>query len=240
MPSCLSAPIVKFLIKQGIEAATQYKEHYRLKTVAPSEMQQQLAKAKYRQSQLQTLDQSAFATELEIAKAEITTLEEKLGTSPDADCMSVDPAPGMESTVLSKLSSTLSRHQKAIAREQEEHVQLVTSLEAQVAEIQLQISTAQRQHIIQSAAKEELLVGIKTEVDALTVTPQPTKVTEAQNINAHTEVKEAAGQEADTRVAGAQRANRAHRGDCRCPSAGIHWCSAGSRRKGDAHHFGTT
>ena len=112
-----------------------------------------------------------------------------------------------------KLSSTLSRHQKAIAREQEEHVQIVTSLEAQVAEIQIQISTAQRQHIIQSAAKEELLVGIKTEVDALAVAPQPTKVTEAQNINAHTEVKESAGQEADTRVAGAQCANWAHRGN---------------------------
>ena len=55
------------------------------------------------------------------------------------------------------------------------------------------MSTAQRQHLIQTAANEELLVGIKTKVDALTVAPHPTKVTEAQNINAHTEVKKQLG-----------------------------------------------
>ena len=98
-------------------------------------MQLQLAKAKYKLSQLLTLDQTAFATEIEIAKAEIVTLEDRLGTTADADTMSVDHAPGMESGLLSKLSSTLSRHQKAMAREEEEHTQLITLLEVQVAEI---------------------------------------------------------------------------------------------------------
>ncbi len=56
-----------------------------------------------------------------------------------------------------------------MAREEEEHTQLITLHEVQAAEIQLQISTAQRQHLIQTAANEELLVGIKTKVDALTV-----------------------------------------------------------------------
>ena len=68
-----------------------------------------------------------------------------------------------------------------MAREEEEHTQLITLLEVQAAEIQLQISTAQRQHLIQTATNEELLVGIKTKVDALTIAPPPAKISEAQN-----------------------------------------------------------
>ena len=85
VPSCLSAPIVRLLIKQGVEAAAKCKKHFNPRTVAPPEMQLQLAKAKYKLSQLLTLDQTAFATKIEIAKAEIVTLEDRLGTTADAD-----------------------------------------------------------------------------------------------------------------------------------------------------------
>ena len=154
IPSCLSAPIVRLPVKQGVEAATKFKAHFNIKAVAPSELQQQLVTAKYKLSQLLTLDQSAFATELEVAKADITTLEDKLGTAADIDGMSMDPAPGMETGLLSKMTSILSRHQKAIAREEEEHQQLILGLEAHMAELQLQISTAQRQHLLQSATND--------------------------------------------------------------------------------------
>ena len=174
IPSCLSAPIVKLLVKQGVEAATKFKDHFKIKAVAPSELQQQLATAKYKLSQLLTLDEAEFATELEVARAERTTLEDRLGTAADLDGMSVDHAPGMETGLLSKMTSILSRHQKAMAREEEEHQQLILGLEAQVAELQMQISTAQRQHLLQSATNEELLVGLQTKVDALTTAPPPT------------------------------------------------------------------
>ena len=175
---------MKLLIKQGVEAATKFKDHFKIKAVGPSELQQQLATAKFKLGQLLTLDQAAFATEIEVARAEIATLEDRLGTAADVDGLSVDHAPGMESGLLSKMTAILSRHQKAMAREGEEHQQLVMSLEAQVAELQLQISTAQRQHMLQSATNEELLVAFQVKVDALTTTPPPTNVTEAQSTDA--------------------------------------------------------
>ena len=116
IPSCLSAAVVRLLVKQGVEAATEFKSHYNIKTVAPSELQQQLTLARYKFTQLQTLDQAAFSTELEVARAEITTLEDKLGASADLEGMSVDHAPGMDTGLLSKMTSILSRHQKAMAR----------------------------------------------------------------------------------------------------------------------------
>ena len=57
----------------------------------------------------------------------------------------------------------------------------------------MQISTAQRQHLTQTAANEELLVGIKTLVDALTVAPPPAKITEAQNQQAQAASKKQLG-----------------------------------------------
>ena len=115
IPSCISAPIVKLLVKQGVEAATKFKDHFKIKAVAPSELQQQFATAKYKLNQLLTLDQAAFAKELEVAKAEIATLEDRLGTAADFDGLSVDHAPGMETGLLSKMTSILSRHQKVMA-----------------------------------------------------------------------------------------------------------------------------
>ena len=123
-PSCLSAPIVRLLIKQDVEAALKFKDHFKIKAVGPTELQQQLATAKCKLGQLLTLNQAAFATEIEVARAEIATLEDRLGTAADMDGMSTDHAPGMESGLLSKMTSILSRHQKAMAREEEEHQQL--------------------------------------------------------------------------------------------------------------------
>ena len=60
IPSCQSAPIVKLLVKQGVHAATKFKDHFKIKAVAPSELQQQLATAKYKLTQLLTFDQAAL------------------------------------------------------------------------------------------------------------------------------------------------------------------------------------
>ena len=138
IPACLSAAVVRLLVKSGIEAASKYKSHYNIKTVGPSEMQQQLVLARFKLGQISTLDQTAFAAEIALAQAEVISLEEKLGASADLEGCSVDQAPGVDTGLLSKLTQILSRHQKAMAREAEEHQLLVTSLEAQVAELQLQ------------------------------------------------------------------------------------------------------
>ena len=45
IPSCLSAAVVGLLVKQGVEATTKFKSHFHIKTVAPSELQQQLTVA---------------------------------------------------------------------------------------------------------------------------------------------------------------------------------------------------
>ena len=133
-----------------------------------------------------------------MARAEIITLEDRLGTAADLDGMSVDHAPCMETGLLSKMTSILSRHQKAMAREGEEHQQLILGLEAQVAELQMQISTAQRQHLLQSATNEELLVGLQTKVDALTTTLPPTKITEAHATDAQHALQQQLGKRLTT------------------------------------------
>ena len=144
------------------------------------------------------MDQAAFSTEIEVARAEIATLEDKLGASADLEGMSVDQAPGMDTGLLSKMTSILSRHQKAMAREEEEHQQLILGLEAQVAELQLQITTAQRQHLLQTATNEELLVGLQSKVDAITAAPPPSKVTEAQATDAQHTLQQQLGKRLTT------------------------------------------
>ena len=38
IPSCLSAPIVRLLIKQDVEAALKFKDHFKIKAVGPTEL----------------------------------------------------------------------------------------------------------------------------------------------------------------------------------------------------------
>ena len=80
-----------------------------------------------------------------------------------------------------------------MAREKEEHQQLILGLEAQVAELQLQISTAQRVHLLQTATNEELLVGLQAKVDAIIAAPTPSKVTEAQATDAQHSLQQQLG-----------------------------------------------
>ena len=67
-----------------------------------------------------------------------------------------------------------------------------------MAELQLHISTAQRQHLLQSATNEELLVGLQTKVDALTAAPLPTKITEAQATDAQQVLQQQLGKRLTT------------------------------------------
>ncbi len=193
IPACLNTAAVKLLIKCGVEVASKFKGHFNLKTVGPSELQQQLALARKKLQGISTLDQTLWAAEIAMAKADVAALEEKTGMAADADGLSMDQAPGVDTGVLSKLMQLLSRHQKAMAREAEEHQVLVTSLEAQVAELQLQISSAQCLHVQQTATKEELLVGLQTKVDALTMAPPPSKVSYAQASDAQSCLKQQLG-----------------------------------------------
>ena len=62
----------------------------------------------------------------------------------------------------------------------------------------MQISTAQRQHLLQSATNEELLVGLQTRVDALTTAPPPTKVTEAKATDAQRVLQQQLGKRLTT------------------------------------------
>ena len=193
IPACLNTAAVKLLIKSGVEVASKFKSHFNLKTIGPSELQQQLSLARIKLQQISTLDQTVWAAEIAMAKADVAALEEKTGMAADADGQSMDQAPGVDTGVLSKLMQLLSRHQKAMAREAEEHQLLVTSLEAQVAELQLQISSAQRLHLQQTATNEELLVGLQTKVEALTVAPPPSKVSQAQASDAQMCLKQQLG-----------------------------------------------
>ena len=193
IPACLNAAAVKLLIKCGVEVASKFKGHFNLKTVGPSELQQQLALARKKLQEISTLDQTLWAAEIAMAKADVASLEEKTGLAADADGLSMDQAPGVDTGVLSRLMQLLSRHQKAMAREAEEHQLLVTGLEAQVAELQLQISSAQRLQVQQAAANEELLVSLQTKVDALTMAPPPSRVSLAQASDAQTCLKQQLG-----------------------------------------------
>ena len=189
VPACLNAAAVKLLIKSGVEVAGKFKSHFNLKTVGPSELQQQLALARKKLKEISTLDHTLWAAEIALAKADVAALEEKTGMAAEADGLSMDQAPGADTGVLSKLMQLLSRHQKAMAREAEEHQILVTSLEAQVAELQLQISSAQGLHVQQTAANEELLVSLQVKVDSMTMAPPPSRVSSAQASDAQTCLK---------------------------------------------------
>ena len=193
VPACLNAAAVKLLIKCGVEVAGKFKGHFNLKTVGPSEMQQQLALARQKLKEISTLDKVLWAAEIAMAKADVAALEEKTGLSADADGLSMDQAPGADTGVLSRLMQLLSRHQKAMAREAEEHQILVTTLEAQVAELQLQISSAQGLHVQQTAANEELLVSLQVKVDSLTMAPPPSRVSSAQASDAQICLKQQLG-----------------------------------------------
>ena len=86
----------------------------------------------------------------------------------------------MEFGLLSRMTAILSKHQKAMANEEREHTELVTTLEAQAAEIQLQIVEAHKLHSIRTAANEELLGELQIKVDQLTPAAPQAKATEAK------------------------------------------------------------
>ena len=59
---------------------------------------------------METGPQEDFENELASCRAHISSLEERLGCSATEDLMSEDPAPGVESSLVGKLASLLSRH----------------------------------------------------------------------------------------------------------------------------------
>ena len=130
---------------------------------------------------LESLDKTifgSFAVEIEIAKAEITTLEDKLGAAGEGHTAS-EAAPGVESGILSKMTAILSKHQKVMATEEQEHTLLIAALEAQAAEIQVQVAEEHKLQAARLAANEELLVALQTKADQPSVSVPPLKASEA-------------------------------------------------------------
>ena len=187
---CTTVHTVRSLIRHGINAANKYKDHFQLKTVGPTDLQEQLATARRKLAGMEAsiaagnLCAEDFATELMIAKAEVTTLEDKLEATGDLDTIT-ETAPGMETGLLSKLSSILSKHEKAMAAEETAHVDTVTSLEAQAAEIQQQLAEEHKMQTIRCAANEELLQDLRVKVELLKTAGPQSKAAEAKVEEAH-------------------------------------------------------
>ena len=68
VPKCLSAGTVKFLIVNGIDAATAYKGHFDVKIQGLTELQGQLDVASRRLAILETAHPALFASDLVTAK----------------------------------------------------------------------------------------------------------------------------------------------------------------------------
>ena len=173
VPTCLNVHAVRALIRQGVTAVGKYKDHFQIKAAGPTELQHQLAAARRKLAGLQTLDTNlygSFAADIETSTAEIAALEVKLGTTGEVDTAS-EAAPGVESGLLSKMTLILSKHQKAMAAEEQEHASLVTTLEAQASEIQAQIAEEHKMHTIRHAANQELLIALQTKAYQLGTTP---------------------------------------------------------------------
>ena len=77
IPACLNAAAVKLLIKCGVEVASKFKGHFNLKTVGPSELQQQLGLARKKLQEISTIDHTLGAAEIALAKADVASLAEK-------------------------------------------------------------------------------------------------------------------------------------------------------------------
>lgn len=180
IPKCLSAHTVKLLLRQGVEAASKYRAHFAVKMAGPTELSSQLSAARQKLAGLESLDPAKFGSfvlELEIARADIATLEDKLGAAGEAESTS-EHAPGVESAMLSKMTNILARHQRAMASEDEEHTLLIATLEEQAAAIQTQIAEEHRMHVVRTAANDELLVALKVRTDQLSPNPCGPRVAE--------------------------------------------------------------
>ena len=130
VPKCLSAGTVKFLIGNGVDAATAYKGHFDIKIQGLSELQVQLDVASRRLAILETADPVLFASDLVTAKEVVRNVEVAIAAIVGEDGAALDPAPGAENGLVGKLASLLSRHQKNMAKEEADYASTTAELEA--------------------------------------------------------------------------------------------------------------
>ena len=166
-PACLGPWAVKLLIKEDVEAGLKYKEHFKVKISGQTELQEQLAVAQRKLAFLETAPPGDFSMEMEVCLADIKSLEEKLGNSPE-EPLSEIPALGEENGRIGKVAQLLSKHQANMAAEEISHKETMADLESQVVNIRAlmarEVSTAQAK----TAANEELLAGLQAKVRSLT------------------------------------------------------------------------
>ena len=167
MPKCLSAGTAKFLIGNGIDAATAYKGHFDVKIQGLTQLQGQLDVASRRLAILETADPELFANDLNTAREVVKNIEQAITNIVGEDGASLDQAPGAENGLVGKLASLLSRHQKIMAKEEAEYAHTTAELEAQITEIRAQQAAAAKLHQAQLSANEALRAGIQAKLDSL-------------------------------------------------------------------------
>ncbi len=130
VPSCLKASDVRFLIQQGIEipGLERYRAHYSIKTESAAALAKHVAFAKIKLVHYQTMDQSLFSQETALWEAEVIAAEAKLAALGIDEAASSDPAPGVESGLLSRVSAFHSRHQKATAKAEADHASAMADI----------------------------------------------------------------------------------------------------------------
>ena len=158
---------MKFLIGNGIDAATAYKGHFDAKIQGLTELQGQLDVASRRLAILETADPELFANDLNTAREVVKSIEQAIANIVGEDGASLDQAPGAENGLVGKLASLLSRHQKIMAKEEAEHAHTTAELEAQITEIRAQQAAAAKLHQAQLSANEALRAGIQAKLDSL-------------------------------------------------------------------------
>ena len=182
VPACLKASDMKFLIQQGIEipGLEKYRLHYDIKTESAAELAKHVDFCEFKLVHYQTMYQSLFAMETALWEAEVTAAKAKLAALGFDDTASVDPAPGAESGLLSRVSALHSRHQKAMAKAESDHAAAMADLEASILELRAQQATAMQAFQIQQSANEELLIALQARLDAFAPTQQKVDELRAQ------------------------------------------------------------
>ena len=136
-----------------------------------AELKAQLERARRKASIMETLPAEEFQDDILKAQAHVAALEERMGAAGADDIMSEEPAPGVESGLLGKLSSLLSRHQVNMAAEESAHSASMADMESQVVELRARMAAAAKEFQARSSNNDELLCALQAKVHSLTTMP---------------------------------------------------------------------
>ena len=176
IPAAIKASDAMWLIRQGVEPALKYRDHFGLSITAPTEQVDELATLRRKISNVLSMPvaaQADYSADLAGWQAAEAALCVQLGGSCDAEAASADAVPGAEPRQLSRLHAILGRHLTMAAAEEAALAGHIVDLEAQAIEVQAQIASAHRQSAHQHAANLELEKALRGEIEGLNTATRP-------------------------------------------------------------------